>query len=267
VATLMGINSHYAGTPYSYGVSDLAYYGNFMDAGSCGMGLMWRPYFASATWDPFATGTWAYYQGAGYSFVSPYPWAWTPYHYGSWGFCPGMGWGWLPGGSWYGVNNVAAITPTTGKGPTGVGGPRLPVHPPAPRESTMTAIGGKPVTASMMKSLTSFEFHSDSAGLGVPRGELGNLSKFSRETESHGVATTRVYVSVPQTGHFNSFSASSASLGSSIHRGSAPSYSGSSSESSWSSSSSAGASSNSTFSSRSTSVSAPSAPSGGGSRK
>ena len=262
VATLMGTGSHFAGMPYSYGVSDLAYYGNFMDAGSCGMGMMWRPYFASAAWDPFANGTWAYYQGAGYSWVSPYPWAWTPFHSGSWGYCPGMGWGWTPGGSWYGVNNVAAISPATGKAPTGVGGPRLPVHPPAPHEPTMMAVALKPVTPSMVKSLTSFEFHNDSAGLGVPRGELGKLSKFSRMTESRGVASTPIYVSVPQMGHFNSFSTSSGSLGFSIHRGSAPTYSSSSSSSSWSSL--GGGSSSSSMSSRSTSVSAPSAPSSGG---
>jgi len=275
VASLMGTGSSYAGTPYSYGLSDMAYYGNFADAGSCGMGMMWRPYFASAAWDPFANGTWAWYPGAGYSWVSPYPWAWTPYHSGSWGFCPGMGWGWMPGGGWYGLNNVAALTPATGKIPTGGGGRLLPPpHAPLPHAPSMVAVATKPLTPSMVTSLTSFEFRKDSAGIGVPRGTLGNLAKFSHQTENHGVATTHIYVNLPQasSGRFGgSSSMTAASLGASIHRGSAPSYSGSSSGSSWSPMSSGGGgssgSSMSSSSRASAAPSAPSAPSGGGTRK
>ncbi len=48
-------------SPYSYGTTDMAYYGSFMNAGGCGS--MWRPYFASAAWDPYANGTWAWYGG------------------------------------------------------------------------------------------------------------------------------------------------------------------------------------------------------------
>src|SRR5487761_2303294 len=80
-ASLMAV----ASAPYAYGINDMSYYGSFMDAGGCGS--MWRPYFASAAWDPYSNGAWAYYQGAGYSWVSPYPWGWAPYHYGSWSFC------------------------------------------------------------------------------------------------------------------------------------------------------------------------------------
>lgn len=275
VATLMGSGSGYAGTPYSYGVSDMAYYGSFMDAGSCGMGMMWRPYFASAAWDPFGNGTWAWYPGAGYSWVSPYPWAWTPYHSGSWGYCPSMGWGWMPGGSWYGVNNVASLTPAAGRIPTGGGGgPRLlpPPHAPLPHQPTFVTVTNRPLTTSMVTSQTSFEFRKDSAGIGVPRGTMGNLAKFSHQTESRGVATTNIYVNVPQAGgHFGgSSSMVAAGLGSSIHRGSAPSYSGSSSGSSWASSGGGGSGSSMSSSSRSTTSmapSAPSAPSGGGTRK
>ena len=269
VASLMGSNSAYGfGSPYAYGLSDMAYYGNFMNSGGCGMGMMWRPYFATAAWDPFANGTWAWYQGAGYSWVSPYPWAWTPYHYGSWGYCPSLGWGWMPGGSWYGVDNVAALTPATGKGITSGGGPRVPPpHAPMPHEPTMLAIGTKPLTPSTVTSLTSFEFRKDSAGLGVPRETLGNLGKFSRETESRGVATARIYVNVPESGRLGGAS-STAIITASIHRGYAPSSPSSSSSSSWSPGSSF--SNSSAGSSRSTSVapSAPSAPaSGGGVRK
>ncbi len=97
----------YGNSPYSYGINDMNYYGSF--SSGCG-GSMWRPYFASASWDPYGSGAWAYYPSAGYSWVSPYPWGWTPYHYGSWSFCQGIGWGWMPGGMWMGLANNSFIT-------------------------------------------------------------------------------------------------------------------------------------------------------------
>ena len=178
-----------SGTPYSYGLNDLAYYGNFFNAGSCGM--MWQPYFVSAGWDPYANGAFAYYPGAGYSWVSPYPWGWTPYHYGSWSFCPGTGWGWQPGGLWNGLNNVAfsgSQAPLRFHPPTGS---------PAPGESTLTFVGTKPLVRSEMQSGDSFVFRKDSAGLGIPRETLGRLDKLSHETSQHGFATTHVYLSAP----------------------------------------------------------------------
>jgi len=222
-------------SPYAYGLRDMSYYGSFINAAGCG-GSMWRPYFASAAWDPFANGTWAWYQGAGYSWVSPYPWGWTPYHYGSWAYCDNVGWGWMPGqgGSWYGLNNVATLTPierTTG-GSGHVQPPRLPVHPPLPHAPSMIAINTKPIAVSQIASSTRFEFRKDSAGLGVPRGTLGNLNKFSRESISHGTASTAVYASVPRAGQSFGGVSSSELLGASIHRGYAPA-SGSPSEGSY----------------------------------
>ncbi|HEY2471092.1 MAG TPA: DUF6600 domain-containing protein [Terracidiphilus sp.] len=265
VASVMSTRSPYAfNSPYSYGLSDMMYYGNFQSAGGCGS--MWRPYFASAAWDPFSNGTWAWYQGAGYSWVSPYPWAWTPYHYGSWGYCPNVGWGWTPGGSWYGVNNVAALSPATIPTTGGGIGRRLPPpHPPTPHQPTMVAVSLKPLTASAATS-TSFEFRKDSAGLGVPRETLGHLDKFSHETVNHGVAKTSIYVSAPEPSHVGARSSMGASsLGASIHRGSPPSSP--SPSSSWSaSSSSIGSGGGSVGGGRATTVTsapAPSAPSGG----
>lgn len=262
VAAMSAFNS-----PYAYGMSDMAYYGAFMNAGDCG--TMWRPYFASAAWDPFANGSWAWYSGAGYSWVSPYPWAWTPYHYGSWSFCPSMGWGWMPGGGWYGVNNVAALNPLRKIG-GGLSGPRLPPpNPPRPHEPSVIATNTRPLTTSEMTSTTSFVFRKDSAGLGVPRETLGRLDKFSTETLSHGDARTPVYLSVPQAGGMNGRVTMSQAMGASIHRGSAPPAPSTSSPS-WSSSSGSGSISSSIGSSRSVSVaapSAPSAPSSGGSHK
>ena len=42
--------------PYNYGVSDLNYYGNFMNVP--GYGSVWQPYFAGVGWNPFMDGAW-----------------------------------------------------------------------------------------------------------------------------------------------------------------------------------------------------------------
>ncbi|PYX79571.1 MAG: hypothetical protein DMG70_27385 [Acidobacteria bacterium] len=52
-------------TPYSYGLSDLNYYGSYYDVP--GYGLCWQPYFTSFGWDPFMDGAWMWYPGFGYS--------------------------------------------------------------------------------------------------------------------------------------------------------------------------------------------------------
>jgi hypothetical protein len=81
--------------PYGYGFSDLNYYGSYIS--SPGFGSCWRPYFANYGWDPFADGTWVWYPGFGYTWVSSYPWGWAPYRYGSWSFAQAVGWCWQPG--------------------------------------------------------------------------------------------------------------------------------------------------------------------------
>jgi len=180
-------SSALASSPYSYGVSDLMYYGSFINAGGCGS--MWQPYFASAGWSPFANGTWAYYPGAGYSWVSPYPWGWMPYHYGSWSYCPTAGWGWQPGGSWNGLTN----TPLVGAGnPVTVNPPRAPLNPPRVGQSTMVAVNTRPLNTSTLAS-DKFTFQKDSAGMGVPRGSLGRLDKFSEGVARHGTSSTPIY--------------------------------------------------------------------------
>ena len=214
-------------SPYVYGMNDLSYYGSFMDAGACGMSgaMMWRPYFASAAWDPYSNGSWAWYGNSGYSWVSPYPWGWTPYHYGSWNYCQGVGWGWMPGGSWMGLNNIASGPVINGPGGTGgSGGPRWRPAPPsqAPAHGGMTLIpvNMHPLVRSELKSADSFEFRRDSAGMGIPRDTLGKLDKFSQHANTHGTASTEVYISAPGMNNgLNGRPSNGALLGATVHRG------------------------------------------------
>jgi len=207
-------------SPYSYALNDMMYYGSFMDAAGCGS--MWRPYFASAAWDPYSNGAWAFYSGAGYSWVSPYPWGWTPYHYGSWSLCPGAGWGWQPGGAWSGLNNATALL---GGGTRG-SFPVAPVHPPRPGEPSLMPVNLKPLVHSEVASADSFVFRKDSAGLGIPRDGLGKLDKLSRQALDRGTASTHIYVSVPTSAMNNVRGMSAGGLApSAVHRGSAPAVS------------------------------------------
>ncbi len=109
------------GDPYSYGVGDMAYYGNY--AYYPGYGYLWRPAGFGIGWDPFGYGAWSYYPGAGWVYVSSYAWGWTPYRYGQWVNVPGYGWCWGPYGrighrGWYPVPVVRGGYPgyTGGRG-------------------------------------------------------------------------------------------------------------------------------------------------------
>ena len=173
----------FGNSPYAYGINDMNYYGSFINAGGCGS--MWRPYFTSASWDPFGNGAWAYYPSAGYSWVSPYPWGWTPYHYGSWSYCQGTGWGWQPGGAWMGLANYNS--------PAGFNHPLKPTRAPSAGEAALVQVNHQPLTASGLTGHDTFVFRKDSAGLGVPRGSLGKLNSFSGQAVQHGMAQTSVY--------------------------------------------------------------------------
>jgi ferric-dicitrate binding protein FerR (iron transport regulator) len=194
----------------SFGLSDLNYYGNFINAGGASF---WQPYFVGAGWSPYANGVWAFYPGAGYSWVSPYPWGWLPYHSGSWSFFPGYGWGWQPGGSWNGLNNVNGTMangtmPTRGVPTNGAGGnpmhsptrsampPQAPVMTGATRQSLVLA-NQTPMVTSRQDRDGNFVFQKDSAGLGVPRGSLGNLNHVNNDVGRHGSASMPVYAAGP----------------------------------------------------------------------
>lgn len=192
-----GTGAHTAVAYPAYGLSDLNYYGSFSDVGGCGS--LWRPYFASASWDPYGNGAWALYQG-GYSWVSPYPWGWTPFHSGSWQYCPSAGWGWQPGGNFVGLNNAVLI----GRRPTAthpVGPPRLPKG-----GGSLIEVKTQPLIISKQNG-GSFVFRNDSAGLGIPRETFGKLSRASTNAVQHGSATVTLYSASAATASSNMSSA------------------------------------------------------------
>jgi hypothetical protein len=203
----------FAGGGNTFGLSDLNYYGSFINAG--GFGSFWQPYFAGQGWSPYGNGVWAMYPGAGYSWVSPYPWGWLPYHSGSWSFFPGYGWGWQPGGSFNGLNNVAMGNGLAGgaggavaPGTVAKGVVHAPVRPAVMPQAPTAAAAKQSLVLSNEKSLVfskeerpgNFVFQKDSAGLGVPRGSLGDLNKVSRDVGRHGSASIEVSASGPGAG-------------------------------------------------------------------
>jgi hypothetical protein len=155
-ASTYSADSYYSGfsPAYSYGLADLAYYGNYFYAP--GWGWVWRPYYTGAAWNPFMDGAWAWYPQFGYLWVSSYPWGWMPYRYGAWNFVPGYGWCWMPGTTWNRwvpvtvvnhppVNWVPVRPPATPPQPGTPGIVRVgrtwgPVYPPG---STRPAFHGK----------------------------------------------------------------------------------------------------------------------------
>jgi len=169
-------NSNNSYSPYGYGTSDLAYYGNFFNAP--GYGMMWQPYFVGAGWDPFMDGAWAFQPGWGFGWVSAYPWGWTPYHYGTWVFLPGYGWAWQPGGVW----TTWYAQPRIVNAPAGFAVPQAPTS-----GRTTVAVNRGPTAAGVSGS--KLVIRNNSAGLGIRRGEINNLAKVSQQVQEHGTAT------------------------------------------------------------------------------
>jgi len=159
-----------------YGVRDMQYYGDFADLDGCGR--VWRPYLATAGFDPAASGVWAWYPGVGYTFVSPYAWGWTSFNSGSWVSCGSRGWGWRSG-AWVGMKNHGIVEPI--KGP---GHHRGPLEAPAPGKPTFVNAGEHELVRSRVTVGGPSQFAKDSAGLGIPRGSIGNLKQISRSVAS-----------------------------------------------------------------------------------
>lgn len=172
-------------SPYAYGWSDLGYYGSFYNMG---FGSCWRPYFASAAWDPFMDGAWVYYPGYGYNWVSAYPWGWMPYHYGSWMYAGGTGWCWAPT-----YNNAYLYSAVPIVGP--VRPPRFnPPRPPVIHGVGVVPVGRGPSYTALPAGSHRIVVRGDDAGLGVPRTRQ-NLAKINQSFATRGVAT----VSVPRS--------------------------------------------------------------------
>lgn len=257
VRSISSVSSVFGGGSSLYGVNDLYYYGSFNNVGGCGS--MWRPYLTSAAWSPFANGVWAWYPGAGYSWVSPYPWGWTPYHSGSWNYCGG-GWGWQPGAQFVGlVNQPRAFVGNSGRFSNV---PRSPHHP-IPGGSTLAVVNTKPLVVSRPVSAESFVFQKDSAGLGVPRGAMGGkLGGVSAGVARQGSVSTPIVATSSFARPYQVGTAGGSRAGGEMQsRSNAVSSSHSSGMSSGSSGGSHAASSAPSAPSMS---SAPSAPAGGG---
>ncbi len=173
---------------YSYGLSDLGYYGNYFNMP--GYGLMWQPYFAGAGWDPFMDGAWAFYPGLGYGWVSAYPWGWTPYHSGNWTFIPGRGWAWQPGGSWIAVNTRPRVlnAPASFVSPTS----------PATGGQSLVLVNHGPSPGFAGRSSSKLIIQNNSAGLGIPRGGLNDLGRVSDRVSTQGMVTARIHTAPVQ---------------------------------------------------------------------
>lgn len=116
----------------------LGAYGNFYNV--AGYGSVWQPYGMGFGWDPFMNGVWGYYPGAGYTWVSSYPWGWGPYRYGSWNYLPAYGWVWAPGSSFTAWN----VGPRYGLTPAGWHAPVQPVVPVGGKPTHVVVVGHPP---------------------------------------------------------------------------------------------------------------------------
>jgi hypothetical protein len=163
-------------SPYASGFSDLNYYGSYIS--DPGLGSCWRPYFASYGWDPFADGTWVWYPGFGYTWVSSYPWGWAPYRYGTWNYLQASGWCWQPGG-W----NQWVVAPRFVRTPVGWKPPVPPVNGRGrvprlrgnPAEGGPASRFGDPTRRVVREGADGGILRNQApgeAGLGVPRGRL-----------------------------------------------------------------------------------------------
>jgi len=262
--TALAYHKHYAkyaaqgSLANRFGLSDLNYYGRFINAGECGP--VWRPYFANAAWDPFYHGSWVWYPKWGWTWVSPYPWGWTPYHSGAWTYCPAVGWGWRAGVRWVGLPNrpkPQSRPPRHGLRPV----PPIP-HPPQRGEPTTIRLHEHSAIVSGIIG-SRLVARQNSAGLGIPRDSSINLGHMDGRVEQHGsgsvaVHSTSIWVStgkgdlhqagVPAGGSRASGSASSKTFASSGRSSGSGSYSHAEGRSGYSS---ASASRSSSFSSSS----------------
>jgi len=106
--------------------------------------------------------------------ASAYPWGWMPYYYGNWMFVPGYGWGWQPGGgnTWHGGLHYV-----------GAAGFQAPV---APKGTVNTVVVGKGGAVGANAPAMGGVVKNGSAGLGIPRGSVGNLRHLNTQVAKTG---------------------------------------------------------------------------------
>jgi hypothetical protein len=164
---------------YSYGFSDLNRYGNFINVSN--YGSVWQPYGVGYGWSPFQDGSWVYYPGQGYVWVSPYRWGWTPYRYGSWVNVSGYGWCWRPGRNWSNWSAApVVVTPPAGF--------VRPTPPPTPGVGIVhVGHGGDNIDLGRRRR----ERDAGSSSASVPRAPVsGAVSSSSGNTNNPGGPTT-----------------------------------------------------------------------------
>jgi hypothetical protein len=95
--------------------------------------------------------------------------------------------------------------PTNGVGRNPMHSPLRPAMPPqapaatgATRQSLVLA-NQTPMVVSQQDRDGNFVFQKDSAGLGVPRGSLGNLNHVNNDVGKHGSASMPVYAAAPNS--------------------------------------------------------------------
>ncbi len=147
------VRDSYAGDQ-AYGWADLDANGNWYSVP--GVGEIWQPTLADASFDPYGSGAWVYGPG-GYAWASGYGWGWLPYRCGAWSFYQGFGWGWSPasgclsfgfGGGYGGGGGYRVHFPRSGwhppQRPVSVGdvGGRGRRHPTIPVVGTTLNVGG-----------------------------------------------------------------------------------------------------------------------------
>ena len=104
--------------------------------------------------------------------------------------------------------------PANGLGKNPMHSPTRPAMPPqapaatgATRQSLVMS-NEKPIVVSRPDQSGSFVFQKDSAGLGVPRGSLGNLNHVANDVGKHGSASMPVYAAGPNGAEGNTHGAS-----------------------------------------------------------
>ncbi|QKS27975.1 MAG: hypothetical protein HT579_02815 [Candidatus Accumulibacter similis] len=81
-------------SPQLTGAGDLARHGDWYETQA--YGAVWFPRNLPADWAPYRSGSWAWLDPWGWTWIGREPWAFAPFHYGRWACFRGA-WGWLPG--------------------------------------------------------------------------------------------------------------------------------------------------------------------------